>query len=74
MDSRNGQRSDSRRGYIDNNNSPNLVVLTGQMGTKIVFSDKKDKNGNVVATGVQFAAADGATTYTVTANKEVIVA
>lgn len=73
MDARNGARSDSRTAYIDNNNSPNLVVLTGQMGTKIIFSDKKDKDGNVVATGVQFSAADGATSYTVKANKEVIV-
>ncbi|BEI89037.1 uncharacterized protein CcaverHIS019_0203990 [Cutaneotrichosporon cavernicola] len=73
MDAAQGARSDSRTGYIDNNNSPNLVVLTGHQGTKIIFSDKKDKNGNLVATGVQFAAADGATTYSVTANKEVIV-
>ncbi|GMK59557.1 hypothetical protein CspeluHIS016_0801630 [Cutaneotrichosporon spelunceum] len=73
MDTAQGSRSDSRTAYIDKNTSPNLVVLTGHMGTKIIFSDNKDKNGNVVATGVQFAAADGATTYTVTANKEVIV-
>lgn len=73
MDSGNGARSDSRTGYIDGNTSPNLVVLTGQMGTKILFSDKKDAKGNAVATGVQFQAADGATSYTVNANKEVIV-
>lgn len=73
MDSANGARSDSRTGYIDNNQSPNLVVLTGHMGTKIIFSDKKDAKGNAVATGVQFQAYDGAQTYTVNANKEVIV-
>ncbi|KLT39838.1 FAD/NAD(P)-binding domain-containing protein [Cutaneotrichosporon oleaginosum] len=74
MDARQGIRSDSRRGYIDNNNSPNLVVLTRQTGTKIVFSDKRDKNGNLVATGVEFSSGSGAPSYKVTVNKEVIVA
>lgn len=73
MDSVNGQRSDSRTGWIDGNNSPNLVVLTGHMGTKILFSDKKDAKGNAIATGVEFQASDGAPVYSVTANKEVIV-
>lgn len=70
----NQTRSDSLRGYIQA--APprsNLVILTGQQGTKLLFNGTKDAKGNVAATGVLFQAAPGAPVYTVNVTQEVIV-
>ncbi|WOO79069.1 Glucose oxidase [Vanrija pseudolonga] len=70
----NQTRSDSLRGYIQAAPPrPNLVILTGQQGTKLLFNGTKDAKGNVAATGVQFQAAPGAPVYTVNVTQEVIV-
>ena len=67
-------RSDSKSGYIDpNTDRPNLVVLTGQQVTKVLFNGTKDADGNLIASGVQFSA-NGGTFYSVQANKEVLLA
>ncbi|RSH82431.1 uncharacterized protein EHS24_007400 [Apiotrichum porosum] len=69
-----GSRSDSKTAYIEPNSArPNLVVLTGQQVTKVLFNGTKDASGNIIASGVQFAASASDTTYTVNANKEVIL-
>lgn len=61
-------RSYSKTGYLDPAASrTNLVVLTGYQATKIIFD-------NTTATGVSFAASVGATSYTVSASQEVILA
>lgn len=74
LDANHGQRSDSKTAYLDPNTArTNLVVLTGQQGTKILFNGTKDTSGNVVASGVQFQSDAAGTSYTVNANKEVIV-
>lgn len=71
----NQTRCDSKAGYIDSRpDRPNLVILTGQQVTEVLFNGTKDADGNDVASGVSFAAYDGAATYTVQANKEVILA
>lgn len=71
----NQTRSDAKAGYI----TPlpprsNLVILTGQQVTSVVFNGSTDANGGVIASGVTFQAASGATEYSVQANKEVILA
>jgi len=73
MYANNQSRCDSKAGYIDA--SPprsNLMILTGQQVTKVNFNST-DADGNQVASGVTFAASQGATEYTVNANKEVIL-
>jgi choline dehydrogenase len=60
-------RSYAKDGYLDPiDYRSNLVVLTGYQATKIVFD-------GTTATGIEFAASDGNTTYTVSANEEVIL-
>ncbi|KAK8850704.1 hypothetical protein IAR55_004624 [Kwoniella newhampshirensis] len=75
LNMRNQTRSDSKAGYID----PlpprgNLVILTGQQVTGIIFNGSTDASGNVIASGLKFQAAAGAQSYSVQANKEVILA
>jgi choline dehydrogenase-like flavoprotein len=71
----NQTRCDSKAGYIDSQpDRPNLVILTGQQVTEVLFNGSTDASGNMIASGVSFAAWDGAATYSVQANKEVILA
>lgn len=66
----NWTRSFSRSGYLDPFiYRPNLFVLTGNQATKIVF----DNSSTPRAIAVRFAASQNATSYTVNANKEVIL-
>ncbi|TXT07088.1 hypothetical protein VHUM_03258 [Vanrija humicola] len=72
MDAAKGARSDSRRAYIDPKAAfPNLTVLSRQQVTKILFNSTL--GGNLTANGVQFQADAASTTFSVFANKEVIV-
>ncbi|WWC92503.1 uncharacterized protein L201_007462 [Kwoniella dendrophila CBS 6074] len=71
----NQTRSDSKAGYIDPlPPRSNLVILTGQQVTQVLFNGTKDANGNIVASGLKFQADKDATSYSVQANKEVILA
>jgi choline dehydrogenase len=67
-------RSDSKAGYIDGlAPRDNLVILTGQQVTQINFNGSTDASGNVLASGVQFRATAGATSYSANARREVIL-
>ncbi|CAE6474212.1 unnamed protein product [Rhizoctonia solani] len=72
LNAHNFTRSNSMAGYI-NPVGPrsNLVILTGMQATSLVWGDKG--SSGAVATGVNFAASAGAQSYTVKANKEVIL-
>jgi hypothetical protein len=71
----NQTRSDSKAGYIDPlPPRSNLVILTGQQVTGVLFNGSVDASGNKIASGVTFQAAKGATAYSVEAKKEVILA
>lgn len=68
-------RSDSKAGYIDPlPPRDNLMILTGQQVTAINFNGSTDANNNIIASGVTFQASSGAQSYTVNANREVILA
>lgn len=72
INAKNFTRSNSMAGYI--NPLPprsNLVILTGMQATTLTWGASGSQG--VVATGVSFAAATGAQTYTVKAAKEVIL-
>ncbi|WRT70888.1 uncharacterized protein IL334_007887 [Kwoniella shivajii] len=70
----NQTRSDSKAGYIDPlPPRSNLVILTGQQVTEVIFNGTKDASGNLIASGLKFQASSGATSYTVQANKEVLL-
>ncbi|WVQ95385.1 hypothetical protein IAU59_002482 [Kwoniella sp. CBS 9459] len=70
----NQTRSDSKAGYIDPlPPRSNLVILTGQQVTAVLFNGSTDASGNIIASGVSFQAAAGAQSYSVQANKEVIL-
>ncbi|KAL7420883.1 hypothetical protein Q5752_004837 [Cryptotrichosporon argae] len=74
LNMRNGSRCDSKAGYIDPYPPrDNLVILTRQQVTGIAFNGT-DADGNVVANSVSFQANASEPSYTVTANKEVILA
>jgi choline dehydrogenase-like flavoprotein len=67
-------RSDSKAGYIDGlPPRDNLVILTGQQVTQITFNGSTDASGNVIASGVEFRATAGATSYSANARREVIL-
>jgi hypothetical protein len=67
-------RSDAMAGYIrPNPPRPNLVILTDQQVTQILFNGTTDANGNIIASGVSFQANANAPVYSVQANKEVIL-
>ena len=69
----NQTRSDAKAGYIDPlPPRENLVILTGQQVTSIIFNGSTS-GGNAVASGVTFQSGAGATSYSVQANKEVIL-
>jgi len=69
----NWTRSFSRNAYIDVLPPlSNLHILLNAAVTKITFAAEKN-DGNVVATGVEFAAAAGAEAVAVKADKEVIL-
>lgn len=71
----NGTRSDAKAGYIVPNAArQNLVILTNQQVTQVVFNGSTDASGNVIASGVRFQGARGGQSYSVQANKEVILA
>ncbi|WVW80638.1 hypothetical protein I302_102624 [Kwoniella bestiolae CBS 10118] len=71
----NQTRSDSKAGYIDPlPPRSNLVILTGQQVTEVLFNGTKDANGNIIASGVRFQASKDAQSYSVQANKEVLLA
>lgn len=71
----NQTRSDSKAGYIDPlPPRSNLVILTGQQVTQVIFNGSTDASGNIIASGVKFQASAGATAYTVQANKEILLA
>lgn len=72
LDSSTGKRTTSRTAYIDGVTRTNLVVLTDQQVTKVVFSGK-DAQGNVNATGVECSPYSGGETFSITATKEVIL-
>ncbi|ORY28016.1 GMC oxidoreductase-domain-containing protein [Naematelia encephala] len=75
LNMRNQSRSDSKAGYIDPlPPRSNLVILTGQQVTEVLFNGTKDASGNVMASGVKFQASSSATSYSVQANREVILA
>ncbi|TIB75663.1 hypothetical protein E3Q23_02261 [Wallemia mellicola] len=73
----NMSRSDPKAGYIDPlPPRPNLTILTRHMVTTIDWSDEKDADGNLIASGVYFGKADGSNKndlYHVKAKKEVIL-
>ncbi|QRV82211.1 GMC oxidoreductase [Ceratobasidium sp. AG-Ba] len=72
LNAKNFTRSNSMAGYI--NPLPprsNLMILTGMQATTLTWGANGSQG--VVATGVSFAAAAGAQTYTVKAAKEVIL-
>lgn len=52
----------------------NLVILTGQQVTEVIFNGTQDASGNQIASGIKFQAYAGAQAFTVQANKEVILA
>ena len=67
-------RSDAMAGYIKPlPPRPNLVILTNQQVTEVIFNGTQDASGNIIASGVRFQSARGATPYSVQANKEVIL-
>ena len=71
----NMSRSDAMAGYIKHlPPRANLVILTNQQVTEVVFNGTTDANNNIIASGVRFQANAGATAYSVQANKEVILA
>lgn len=71
----NQTRCDSKAGYIDSQpDRANLVILTNQQVTEVLFNGTKDASGNAVASGVSFSASSGSAVYSVQANKEVILA
>lgn len=71
----NQTRCDSKAGYISSiPPRQNLVILTGQQVTGILFNGTKDASGNAIASGVKFSPWDGGQVYSVQANKEVILA
>ena len=71
---KNGSRSDAKAGYIDPlPPRSNLVILTGQQVTSVIFNGSSDASGNVIASGVTFQASEGDTSYSVQANREVIL-
>lgn len=68
----NWTRSFSRTAYIDPNVArPNLHILTGTLVTKVLFDTSQPSN--VKATGVSFQQSKNGQTYTVNANREVIL-
>lgn len=67
-------RCDSKCGYLTpHEDRSNLVVLTGQQVTKIVFNGTNDADGNPIASGVTFSAGPGQQVYSAQAKKEVIL-
>ncbi len=75
LNMRNQTRSDSKAGYIDPlPPRSNLVILTGQQVTQVLFNGSTDASGNVIASGIKFQASATGTSYSVQANKEVILA
>lgn len=70
LNSETGHRSCSRSQYLKDGTT-NLVILTGQHVTRILFDESKSEA--LVATGVEFQEAPDATPYSVWAKKEVIV-
>ncbi|KAI9731583.1 MAG: hypothetical protein M1834_004704 [Cirrosporium novae-zelandiae] len=50
---------------------PNLHLLTDVMVSKVLFSDKKDSNGDIIATGVQIISKNEE--FTISASKEVLI-
>ncbi|EKC99710.1 hypothetical protein A1Q2_06020 [Trichosporon asahii var. asahii CBS 8904] len=67
-------RCDSKVGYLDpHEDRGNLVVLTGQQVTKIVFNGTNDAQGNPIASGVTFSAGPGQKVFSAQAKKEVIL-
>ncbi|AAW46800.1 hypothetical protein CNBM0790 [Cryptococcus deneoformans B-3501A] len=72
---RNQTRSDSKAGYIDPlPPRSNLVILTEQQVTGVIFNGSTDASGNIVASGVTFQANSNSANYSVQANKEVLLA
>ncbi|KAF8695187.1 GMC oxidoreductase family, partial [Rhizoctonia solani] len=72
LNAHNFTRSNSMAGYIDPvGPRSNLVILTGMQATGLVWGDKG--SSGAIATGVKFAASNGAQSYTVNAKKEVIL-
>ncbi|QRW23253.1 GMC oxidoreductase [Rhizoctonia solani] len=72
LNAHNFTRSNSMAGYIDPvGPRSNLVILTGMQATGLVWGDKG--SSGAIATGVKFAASNGAQSYTVKAKKEVIL-
>lgn len=67
----NGSRSDSKTAYIDPNARSNLVILTGQQATRVIWNSTAD--GSAVAGGVAFSASASYAESTVYATKEVIL-
>lgn len=68
---KNGSRSDSKTAYIDPNTRSNLVILTGQQVTRVIWNSTA--NGSAVAGGVAFAASASYAESIVYATKEVIL-
>ncbi|WVQ72732.1 hypothetical protein IAR50_002292 [Cryptococcus sp. DSM 104548] len=74
LNTHNQTRSDSKAGYIDPlPPRSNLVILTGQQVTSVIFNGSTDASGNIIASGVTFQSAKGETSYSVQANKEVLL-
>ena len=68
LDTRSMTRSTSKSAYYDGiANRPNLHLLTGQKVNKIVLS-------NLTASGIEFSSADGNSSSTAYASREVILA
>ncbi|KAG6891131.1 hypothetical protein C0992_010426 [Termitomyces sp. T32_za158] len=66
-------RSYSKSGYIDPlPPRANLDILVSSTVTRIVFGDK-DSNGNIIATGVEFASSASSPKTVIKASKEVIL-
>lgn len=69
----NWTRSYSKSGYIDPlPPRANLDILVSSTVTRIVFG-KNDSNGDIIATGVEFASSESSPKTVVNASKEVIL-
>ncbi|BGP18680.1 hypothetical protein JCM10213v2_006746 [Rhodosporidiobolus nylandii] len=73
----NMHRVTSASAYIDPlvGNRTNLVILTGMQATRVLWQRSKSRDGNMVASGVEFTISNASTplTFTATASKEVIL-
>ncbi|TFK27277.1 GMC oxidoreductase [Coprinopsis marcescibilis] len=72
VDPRTWKRSYAATGYLDpNQERPNLHILMGAYATRIIWSDEKDNEGNLIATGIEYI--HGEEKKVASASREVIL-